>query len=57
MQTHTHLFPPGHVQGNKSRQDPWLSEQLTSHVRGKLLVVTDVQVLHRQGFTQTKTII
>lgn len=55
--SYTHLFPPRHIQGNKSGQDPRLSKQLTSHVRCKLLIITDVQVLHRQSFTQTQTII
>lgn len=42
-----HLFPPRYIQGNESGQDPWLSEQLTSHVGGKLLIITDVQVLSK----------
>lgn len=44
-QTCTHLFSPRNIQGNKSGKYSWLSKKLTSHVRGKLFVITDVQVL------------
>lgn len=46
-QTCTYLFSPRNVQGDKSWKDSWLAKKLTSHVRGKLFVVTDIQVLHR----------
>lgn len=41
----TYLFSPRDVQGNKSRKDSWLTKKLTSDVRGKLFVITDIQVL------------
>lgn len=46
-QTWTYLFSSRNVQGNESWKDSWLAKKLTSHVRGKLFVIADIQVLHR----------